>query len=75
MFLNVVPALVHQKEIIFGFMTPREHLLFQARARMSKEFKYDDIVKRVNEVRRHEKLHNPNTHIPAAFSHSGVCTT
>lgn len=43
-------ALVHQKELIFGFMTPREHLLFQARARMSREFSYDDILKRVTEV-------------------------
>jgi hypothetical protein len=41
---------VHQKELIFGFMTPREHLLFQARARMSREFSYDDILKRVTEV-------------------------
>lgn len=41
---------MHQKELLFGFMTSREHLLFQARARMSRDFSYDDIVKRVNEV-------------------------
>lgn len=42
--------LVHQKELLYGFMTPREHLLFHAIARMSKTHTSEEIHARVEEV-------------------------
>lgn len=42
--------MVHQKELLFGFMTPREHLIFHAIARMAKKYKLRDIEERVDEV-------------------------
>ncbi|TFJ86806.1 hypothetical protein NSK_001894 [Nannochloropsis salina CCMP1776] len=49
-------VLVHQKELLFGFMTPREHLLFHAIARMSKNHTIEQINARVEEVLQEVKL-------------------
>jgi ABC-type branched-subunit amino acid transport system ATPase component len=45
-----VAALVHQKELLFGFMTVREHLLFHASTRLQKDSSTEQIEKRVNSV-------------------------
>jgi ABC-type multidrug transport system ATPase subunit len=42
---------VHQKELLFGFMTPREHLTFHAIARMGNNYTRAQIYERVEEVR------------------------
>lgn len=43
-------VLVHQKELLYGFMTPREHLLFHAIARMSRSYSSAEMHARVEEV-------------------------
>jgi ABC-type branched-subunit amino acid transport system ATPase component len=45
-----VAALVHQKELLFGFMTVREHLLFHAFTRMREQCSTQQIYKRVDLV-------------------------
>lgn len=42
---------MHQTQLLFGFMTPREHLTFQAIARMSRKHSTQEINARVEEVR------------------------
>lgn len=42
---------MHQKELLYGFMTPREHLLFHAIARMSRTHTSKQMHERVEEVR------------------------
>ena len=46
-------AMVHQKEMLFGFMTPREYLIFNARARMSSKYTREQMLRRVEEVGRY----------------------
>jgi ABC-type cobalamin/Fe3+-siderophores transport system ATPase subunit len=46
------PAIVHQKELLFGYMTPREYLIFNARARMARGYTATQRERRVNEVRQ-----------------------
>jgi ABC-type multidrug transport system ATPase subunit len=45
-----VAALVHQKELLFGFMTVREHLLFHAFTRIQKDCSREEIRNRVDLV-------------------------
>jgi len=44
-------AFVHQKELLFGYMTPREYLAFNARAKMAtRGYTAAHRERRVNEV-------------------------
>lgn len=43
-------AFVHQKELLFGYMTPLEYLTFNARARMARRYTPKQRQQRVNEV-------------------------
>ena len=43
-------AFVHQKELLFGYMTPREYLHFNARARMARGYSAAQRERRVDEV-------------------------
>lgn len=52
--LHVV-AFVHQNEMLFGYMTVREHLTFQATAGTSKQYNKQEIRERVNQVRHYWK--------------------
>jgi len=47
---------VHQKEQLFGYLTPREHLTFHAFARMSRKCSRQALLVRVEEVLREVKL-------------------
>ncbi len=51
-----VSVLVHQKELLFGFMTPREYLIFHALARMERTHTRAEIDKRIEEVLLDMKL-------------------
>lgn len=42
---------MHQKELLFGYMTPREYLAFNARAKMARGYTKEQREQRVNEVR------------------------
>lgn len=44
-------AFVHQKELLYGYLTPREHLIFHAYARMSRTYTREALLARVEEVR------------------------
>lgn len=46
---------MHQTQLLFGFMTPREHLTFQAIARMSRKHSTQEINARVEEVRQTDR--------------------
>ena len=43
-------AFVHQKELLYGYLTPREHLTFHAFTRMSREYTREALLARVEEV-------------------------
>ena len=43
-------AFVHQKELLYGYLTPREHLTFHAFTRMSREYSREALLARVEEV-------------------------
>jgi len=51
-----VSVLVHQKELLFGFMTPREYLIFHALARMERTHSRAQIDRRIEEVLLDMKL-------------------
>lgn len=41
---------MHQKELLYGYLTPREHLVFHAFARMSRQCSREELLARVEEV-------------------------
>ncbi len=43
-------AFVHQKELLYGYLTPREHLIFHAHTRMSRDYSREALLARVEEV-------------------------
>lgn len=48
---STTTAFVHQKELLYGYLTPREHLTFHAFTRMSREYSREALLARVEEVR------------------------
>ena len=43
-------ALVHQQELLFGFLTVREHLEYHATTRMSHKYNPEQIQERIKQV-------------------------
>lgn len=48
--------LVHQEQLLFGFMTPREYLIFHALARMERTHSRAQIDRRIEEALLDMKL-------------------